>query len=383
MYLEMKQFFIFLVALLAFSFPVYAITPDEVNAKYAYVVDFKTGAVLLAKDENTRMPTASMSKVMTMYMVFDALKAGRLKLDDTLPVSKKAWGMQGSKMFVHVGDQVRVEDLIRGVIIQSGNDATIVLAEGLAGSEDAFVAAMNQKAQALGMKDSHFKNVSGWPDPDHYSTAYDLTILAKALIYDFPEYYKYYSEQEYTYHNIKQGNRNPILYRNVGGDGIKTGHTEEAGYGLIGSGLRDGRRVVFVLAGMKSMQERADESSRVLSWSLGSFMNLTPFAGGRPAGQAKVSFGQNLTVPMVVGQDMNVTLPRLAVQKIKMTMSYQEPVIAPIKKGTRLGTLSVQLSPEAQPIELPLVAGEDVASLGFIARAFNEAWYAATGQGVE
>ncbi|HOO82296.1 MAG TPA: D-alanyl-D-alanine carboxypeptidase family protein, partial [Alphaproteobacteria bacterium] len=198
----------------------------ETKAKQAIVVDYETGTVLLSKNMDEQMPTSSMSKVMTMYAVFDSIKNGQISLNDTLPVSEKAWRMGGSKMFVEVDKRVKVEDLIRGVIVQSGNDATVVLAEGLAGSENAFANMINDKATGLGMKNSHFVNASGWPDPEHYSTARDLATLGRAIIHDFPDYYKYYMEKEFTYNNIKQTNRNPLLYRNIGADGIKTGHTE-------------------------------------------------------------------------------------------------------------------------------------------------------------
>lgn len=359
-----------------------ALTPDQVAAKQVYAIDYNTGAVLMDKNGAEQMPTSSMSKVMTMYLVFDALKSGRLKLDDTFPVSEKAWRMQGSKMFIPLGEQIRVEDLIRGVIIQSGNDATITLAEGLAGSEEAFADRMNEKAAELGMKNSHFTNASGWPDPNHYSTAQDLTILAKALIHDFPEYYKYYSEEEFTYHGIKQGNRNPLLYRNIGADGIKTGHTDIAGYGLIGSGVRDGRRVVFVFNGTKSMQARADESFKILSWGLGSFMNLSPYADHRTVLDAKVVLGAAPTVPVVLERTFAVTVPRLGGSSAKITASYKEPLVAPIKKGDPIGTLNVQMNPGDAPIALPMVAGEDVPEMGLFARTFAKAMYTITGRGL-
>jgi serine-type D-Ala-D-Ala carboxypeptidase (penicillin-binding protein 5/6) len=374
--------FAFLFSLLYVS-PTWALTAQDLGVRHAYVVDFDTGAVLMDHDADVKMPTASMSKVMTMYVVFDALKKGRIKLDDTLPVSEKAWRMEGSKMFVPLGKSVRVEDLIRGVIIQSGNDATVVLAEGLAGGEEAFAARMNDMAAELGMTNSHFMNASGWPDPNHYSTAKDLTILARALITNFPEYYKYYAEKEFTYNKIKQGNRNPLLYNNTGGDGIKTGHTEEAGYGLIGSGIREGRRVVFVVSGLKSMSERAQVSQKVLGWALGSFMNLSPYTNGQIVTTVPVALGTAPDVPVTVGSSLVVTVPRLGDRDLKVTAKYTEPLIAPIKKGDAVGTLSVQLGPEQPSIELPLVAATDVPSLGFFARAVAKALYTTTGKGFE
>lgn len=349
-----------------------AVTPalgqdtPETLAKQAYLIDDVTGQVLYAKNADERMPTSSMSKVLTMYLVFEALKTGKMTLDTEYPVSERAWSTQGSKMFVELGAKIKVEDLIRGVIIQSGNDATIVLAEGLAGSEPAFVIAMNKKAQELGMKDSHFMNASGWPDPDHYSTAHDLAILAQALIHDFPDYYKYYSEKEFTYHNIKQGNRNPLLYKNIGADGVKTGHTDVAGYGLIGSGVMDGRRVVMVLNGMSSMQERADESARLLEWGLKNFENVRVFKAGEGVENARVAMGVAHDVPMVLDNDLTFTLPRLGRGDIQAKVTYKAPLIAPVAKGQEIGTLHLALPgrPESTYV---LKSGADVPKLGFFA----------------
>jgi serine-type D-Ala-D-Ala carboxypeptidase (penicillin-binding protein 5/6) len=356
-----------------------ALTADQVAAKEAYVIDYDTGAVLLDKGGNDKMPTSSMSKVMTMYMVFEALENGRIKQDDKFTVSEKAWRMQGSKMFVPIGDQIPVEDLIRGVIIQSGNDATIVLAEGLAGSEGAFVDAMNAKAQELGMKDSNFKNASGWPDPDHYSTPHDLVVMTKALISRFPQYYKYYSEKEFTYNKIKQGNRNPLLYKNLGADGVKTGHAEEAGYGLIGSGVRNGRRVIFVINGAKDMQTRADVSEKILDWALGSFDNLSPYAGGKTVTTARVVLGDRAQVPLVLGRTFNVTVPKLSTASVKMTAQFKEPLVAPVKAGTEVGNVTVVLG-DGEPAVLPLVVAQDVGQMDLFSRTIAKALYVLTGK---
>lgn len=231
--------------------------PMTTIATQAIIVDASTGTILLDKGANDRMPTSSMSKTMTIYMVFDALKEGRLKLDDEFLVSEKAWRMEGSEMFIKVGDKVKIEDLIRGVVVQSGNDAAVALAEGLAGSEEAFAEAMNARAKDLGMTGSHFVNASGWPHPDHYSTPRDLALLAYRIIHDFPEYYHYFSEKEFTYNNIRQQNRDPLLGKLPGADGLKTGHTEVAGYGLIGSAKRGDRRLILVVNGLKSQQDCA------------------------------------------------------------------------------------------------------------------------------
>src|SRR5262249_44950866 len=230
----------------------------ETQAKHALILEGETGAVLLNKGADERIPPATM--IMTAYIVFGMLKEGRAALTDQLPVSERAWRLQGSKMFVPIGGSISIDDLLKGVIIQSGNDACVVLAEGLAGSEEAFVELMNQKAKEIGLKDSHFADVSGLPNPDHWMTARDLATLAIRTIKDFPEYYHYYSEIDYEFNNIKQGNRNPLLYKNAGADGLKTGHTEEAGFSLTASVVRDRRRIVLVLNGLPTMKARAQES---------------------------------------------------------------------------------------------------------------------------
>jgi D-alanyl-D-alanine carboxypeptidase (penicillin-binding protein 5/6) len=348
--------------------PVLQIAPGEIDtlAREAYVIDFDTGAVLLAKNAEERMATASMSKVMTMYLVFEALKNGHWTLEEDLPVSQKAWSMQGSKMFVDINARVKIEDLIRGVIVQSGNDATIVLAEGLSGNEEAFAAAMNAKAKELGMVNSNFMNASGWPDPQHYSTAKDLGILAKALIKNFPEYYHYYSEIDFTYHGIKQGNRNPLLYKNIGGDGIKTGHTQEAGYGLIGTGKQDGRRVFLVVNGLKNMQERADESARLLEWGLKRFENRPIFKAGQEVETVPVAFGATRRVQIGAQSDFIMTVPRGGKPNVKITAQYKEPLIAPIVKGQDIGTLKLE-DDKGTVQTIPLVALADVPRLPFFA----------------
>ncbi len=356
----LRQTILSLFILCALAAPARAI---ETSAKQAFVIDYDTGVVLLEKNPDERMPTSSMSKVMTMAVVFDALKNGKLKMDDTLPVSEKAWRMQGSKMFVHVGDKVKVEDLIRGVIVQSGNDATIVLAEGLSGTEETFAEAMNVKAAQIGMNNSHFMNASGWPDPEHYSTARDLATLASYLIRTFPDYYHFYSQIDYTYNNIKQGNRNPLLYRNVGADGIKTGHTEAAGYGLIGSAVKNGRRVIMVVNGLENDKKRAEEATRLISWGLSAFENTVLFKPGDPVEKVAVELGKLSTVPVTVDKEIKVTVPVNFKNDLK-TEIVIAPVKAPVKKGQQLGTLKVSV-PQQQPFEVPLLAAQDVEKLGF------------------
>lgn len=350
------------------------------KAKQAIVVDYNSGNVLFEKDADKRMPTSSMSKVMTIYMVFDALKKGTLSLDDTMLVSEKAWKKKGSKMFVPVGKQVKVEDLIRGVIVQSGNDATIVLAEGLAGDEDSFAAALNRKAKSLGMLNSHFMNASGWPDPDHYSTARDLSILAHAVIDNFPEYYSYYKETEFTYSKVKQGNRNPLLYRNIGADGLKTGHTEVGGYGLMGTGVKDGRRVIIVVNGLESSKERANEATKLLAWGLNGFRELTLFDDKNDLDRASVYLGKNTTVGLRAKTTLNFVVPKLFENDLDVKINYKSPLKAPIVKGQEVGTVTISI-PKGEVVEVPLVTTEAVESLGTFAKIIAKARLLTTGQG--
>lgn len=341
-------------------------------AREAFIIDYDTGTVLMDKNGDSRMPTSSMSKVMTILMAFDGLKNGKLTLDQKFPVSEKAWRMQGSKMFVELGSAIAVEDLIRGIIIQSGNDATVVMAEGIAGSEEEFASLMNAKAADMGMTSSHFINASGWPDPEHYSTAHDLAILAIHTIRDYPDHYKYYAEKEFTWHNIHQMNRNPLLFRDLGVDGLKTGHAEEAGYGLIASGLRDNRRVVMVLNGLSDEKARAQEGARLMEWALRSFENVKLFAAGDTVDQAKVVMGQAAEVPMVTGEDIIMTLPKAVKNDLKVSVSYMEPLVAPVKKGDQIGTLKIDI-PRVGVVEKKLLAGADVPKLGLIAATMAKA----------
>ena len=265
----------------------------ETLAREAILVDMTTGAVLFEKNADQPMPPASMSKIMTAHVVFTKLRDGKLKLDDTLPVSENAWRKggcvsDGSTMCLKLGERAKVADLIRGVIVQSGNDACIVLAEGISGSEEAFVAEMNKQAKEIGLQHSVFRNSTGLPDPEHRMTARDLTILAENLITEFPEYYEIYSEKSFTYNGIKQGNRNPLLYKNIGADGLKTGHTKEAGYGLTASAKQGDRRLILVVTGLPSMQARAEESERLMDYGFRSFENVTLVRAGEVVDSADV-----------------------------------------------------------------------------------------------
>jgi D-alanyl-D-alanine carboxypeptidase (penicillin-binding protein 5/6) len=309
---------------------------------------------------------------MTVYVVFERLKAGRLSLDDEFHVSERAWSKQGSKMFVDINSKVSIEDLLRGIIVQSGNDACIVIAEGISGTEEAFAELLNEKAEELGMTGSHFTNASGWPDPDHYMTAHDLAILAEALIREFPEYYPYFAELTFTYHDIKQGNRNPLLYKDLGADGLKTGHTEDAGYGLTASAKRGDRRLVLVVNGLESVQQRADESQRLLEWGFREFDAYTLAAAGDALGEVRVWQGESATVPVAVGKDLHVTLPRDARDRIKASIVYEGPLAAPVEEGAQVATLRLE-APDMKTIEVPLKTTAAVPRLGFFGRVMHSA----------
>lgn len=366
----MRLLLIFAVILLAASSAHAVDGPPtiETAARQAFIMDYQTGAVLLDKNGDQRMPPSSMSKMMTMYVVFDRLKKGGLSLDDQLAVSENAWRKQGSKMFVAVNSRVRVEDLIRGVVIQSGNDACTVLAEGIGGSEEAFADLLNQYAKKIGLANSSFRNSSGWPDPEHLTTARDLATIARRTIIDFPEYYRYYAELEFAYNNIKQGNRNPLLYKpSIGADGVKTGHTEDAGYGLTASAVRDGRRVVMVINGLNSMKERASESERLIDWAFREFVNVPLFRAGEAVDEAKVWLGTSGKVSLVTKDNALITMPRKSRSAMKVTVRYNSPVPAPVVRGTQLATLTVS-APGIESRDYPLLAGEDVDQLGLAGR---------------
>jgi len=349
-----------MMLVLALTSPAQAI---DTKAREAILIDATTGAVLLEKDADAPMPPASMSKIMTVYMVFTRLEEGRLSLDDTLPVSERAWKMGGSKMFVEVGSEIRVEDLLQGVIVQSGNDACIVLAEGLAGSEEAFAEAMTEKAREIGLTDSNFTNATGWPDPDHRTTARDLATLALRTIRDFPDYYHYYGEKEFVWSEIRQGNRNPLLYKTVGADGLKTGHTEEAGYGLTASAVQGDRRLILVVSGLESVRERSEESERLLRWGFREFDNYALFKADDTVDEAPVWLGEATTVPLVANEDLVLTLTRNARKGMKVSVNYASPIPAPIEQGQELAQLVVTPS-EGDAVSFPLYAGASVAQKG-------------------
>jgi serine-type D-Ala-D-Ala carboxypeptidase (penicillin-binding protein 5/6) len=339
----------------------------DTTAKWALIQDFATGAILLDKNSDVQMPPSSMTKLMTIYLVYDRLKQGHMKLDDELLVSERAWRMGGSKMFVQIGTQVKVEDLIRGVIVQSGNDACIVFAEAISGSEEQFAELMNTKAKEIGLTNSYFKNSTGWPDAEQHMSCRDIATLARRIIRDFPEYYHYDSEKTFKYNNIEQGNRNPLVQKGTA-DGLKTGHTEAGGYGLAASAKRGERRVIVVLNGLDSMHQRAEEGERLMDWAFANFEDVTLFTAGDVIERVPVWLGTNPTVPLVGGRDLVVTMPRNWRSNASVKVSYDAPITAPVAKGTTLGKLVVAGN-GVPAMEVPLLAGEDVPKLSLPGRA--------------
>lgn len=342
----------------------------ESAASHVYLMDYSTGTVLAEKAGNAKMYPSSMTKLMTLYLLFERLAQGTLTLDSQFTVSEKAWRMQGSKMFVPLGGQIPLEDLLRGIAIQSGNDACVVVAEGIAGSEEAFARQMTEKARELGMTHSNFMDASGWPHPEHYTTAHDLGVLSRALIRDFPQYYHYLSEREFIYHDIRQYNRNLLLANTgLGVDGLKTGHTEAAGYGIALSAKQPGtgRRLVLVINGLSSEAERAAEGERLLSWGFHNFDNLVLFKAGQVVKEATVWMGKGKTVPLVVENNVVMSVPKIGREGMKITAEYHAPVKAPVKKGDKLGVVKITAA-NGDTREVPLVAGADVEKLGFFGR---------------
>ncbi|NVO54693.1 D-alanyl-D-alanine carboxypeptidase [Rhodobacteraceae bacterium B1Z28] len=351
------------------ALPVHAF---DTSARAAYVMDQTTGTVLLSKDADQPLPPASMSKLMTLYVAFEALRDGRLTLDETLPVSEHAMSYGGSTMFLNTQDRVRVEDLLRGIIVLSGNDACVVIAEALSpdGSEAGFARYMTQRSKQMGMNNSNFANSNGWPAAGHMMSVHDLAVLADRLISDFPEYYPLFAEEVFEFDGRAPSNarnRNPLLKLNIGADGLKTGHTQEAGYGLVGSAKQGDRRVIFVLTGLDSTAQRAKEAESVVNWSFRNFVERTVANEETPIAEAKLWMGDKKTVGLVPEGDLAVLFPVLGAQNVEAEVVYEGPINAPIAKGQQLAELVIK--PEGLPeIRRPLVAAEDVAIGGFLVR---------------
>ncbi len=350
----------------------------ETPAREVILIDLSTHTVLFEKNSDELMTPSSMTKLMTIYILFEKLAKGAIKMEDTLPVSERAWRMAGSKMFVKVGERVAISDLIRGIIVQSGNDACVVVAEGLASTEEAFAAQMTAKGKELGLKSSTFKNASGWPDPDHRMTARDLSVLAEHLIEDFPQYYPLFSETSFRYNNINQQNRDPLLTSFPGADGLKTGHTEDGGFGLVGSAKRDGRRLLLVINGLNSMKERAQESARIMDWGFREFQTYTMAKKGEALADAKVWQGEEDSVPLTVAADAQVTLRRVDRAAMVVKVVYDGPIPAPIAAGQQIASLEIT-APNMPVISVPLVAAKEVPRQGVIGRIFGSFRYLVSG----
>ncbi|MEI4261796.1 D-alanyl-D-alanine carboxypeptidase family protein [Roseovarius sp. D0-M9] len=342
------------------------------EAEAAYVVDVGTGTVLLNKNADEPLPPASMSKLMTLYVTFEAIRDGRLSLDEELPVSSHAMTYGGSTMFLDTTDRVSVEDLLRGVIVLSGNDASAVLGEALSpdGTEAGFARFMTQRAQQLGMTNSIFANSNGWPAPNHVMSMRDLALISRLIITDFPEFYKMFAETEYSFDGRapqNTQNRNPLLKLGIGADGLKTGHTQASGYGLVGSAKQGDRRVIFAVSGLETAQARAEESEAIVNWAFRQFAENKLVEAGVDVARADVWMGEVPTVGLVTEADLTMLLPVLGDDQVKAEVIYDGPLQAPVKAGTRVGELVVK--PEGMPeTRVPLLAGTDVARGGFTTR---------------
>ncbi|GJL96176.1 MAG: D-alanyl-D-alanine carboxypeptidase [Hyphococcus sp.] len=334
----------------------------ETPAEYALIMDYRTGEILFEK--NARVPTApaSMSKLMTVAVVFEKLKDGSLSLADKFDVSEKAWRKGGSKMWVRVDTQIELEDLLRGVVVQSGNDACIVIAENIAGSEEAFADLMNQKAREWGLNDSTFANATGWPDENQKMSMRDLALLTRKIIYEYPEYYGLFAERQFTWEKISQPNRNPILDTFDGADGLKTGHTEESGYGLVGSAVRDGERRIVVVNGLSSERERSTESTRLMRIGFNDFTTKTFFEPGSVVGEANVFKGKQKTASLVVKEPVRMILHRSLLNGASAKVIYEGPVSAPVSKDQQIGYLRVS-GEGGKSKEYPLFAAAPVREL--------------------
>lgn len=347
--------------------------PPELDNRAYLLVDFDSGRVLAEKNTHERLPPASLTKMMTSYIVEQSLITGRIKENDPVFVSEHAWCRGTSAescMYLPLNGQASVIDMLRGIIIQSGNDASKALAEHIGGSEPAFAELMNREAARLGMKDTHFVNATGLPDPAHKTSAYDMAILARAVIRDSAHYYPIYAEKEFTYNNIRQGNRNALLYTDASVDGLKTGHTEEAGYCLVASSKRGNMRLISVILGANSMQARADQTRALYSWGFANFENVKPYAAGTVLGNPRVWFGKAEAVPVGLVQDLSLTLPHGDASRLKATTQMEPAVKAPLAKGQPVGTLSLTLDGQVVATQ-PIVALAAVEEAGFFTRLWH------------
>ncbi|HCP18065.1 MAG TPA: D-alanyl-D-alanine carboxypeptidase [Alphaproteobacteria bacterium] len=333
------------------------------SSEYVMIMDHDTGDTLYEKNADLPMKPASMAKIMTVYLLFEQLKRGDLAMSDEFIVSEKAWKKGGSRTFLEPGSKVSVSDLLRGIIVQSGNDAAIVVAEGIAGTEDAFAELMTNKAAELGMENTVFGNSTGWPDNITTTTARDLAILGRAIITNFPEHYPMFAESSFTYNKITQPNRNPLIYGGVGADGLKTGHTEASGYGLVGSAMRGNQRVLMVLNGMSSIKERKNESIRLMDLTFRMFKKQMLVNQGDVVGYTSVWMGERGVVPLTVNEDISKVMDKASLETMTKRVDWPSYISAPISEGQEIGRLTLTIS--GQDYYYPLVAAEDVPDLSF------------------
>ncbi|MHB8165643.1 MAG: D-alanyl-D-alanine carboxypeptidase family protein [Sulfuricella sp.] len=371
----MKKFLT--LALLLVALPVFAASPaispppaPNIAARSYILVDLSSGQTLQQRGEDKRMEPASLTKLMTAYLTFAALRQGVITPTQALPVSERAWRAAGSRMFIQPNKPVAVDDLIRGMIVQSGNDASIALAEGISGSEEAFVQRMNQEAQRLGMKNTHFMNATGLPHPNHYTTARDLSLLARAIIRDFPEYYPLFSLKEYKYNNITQANRNRLLWQDPTVDGMKTGHSESAGFCLIASAKRESRRLLAVMLGTTSESMRASESQKLLNYGFQNFDTHHLYQKGQVVATLPVWKGNENILKAGVAQDFYISLPKGQYARLKASLVSKQPLLAPLAAGQQVGIIRLTLDDKPYA-EYPLVALEGVARANFFKRGWD------------
>ena len=360
-----KIFFFFILIYLSLILRIYAI---ETKADSAIILDVNSNTILFEKNADERQGPASMSKLMLIYIVFERLQNKTLTIDQEFLVSKKAWKFGGSKMFVNIGEMVSVENLLKGIIVQSGNDACVVLAEGLSGTEENMVDEMNEKAVEIGLTNSNFQNVTGWPHEDHYMSLKDIAYLSKLIITNFFEYYYLFAINEFTYNNIKQFNRNKLISLD-GFDGLKTGRTSQSGYGIVASAKRENRRIVSVVNGLNSEKERINETKKLVNWSFREFVNYDLYKSGDSIQFAKVWLGKESFVPLVLNEDLSVTIKKKNLDKFKIKLVYETPIVSPVKKGDKLAELQLI---EGDNVKIKnIYSGKDIDKVSRFYRSFS------------
>lgn len=362
------------ISLIFFTFNSNAI---ESIAKTALLIDLSTGEVLLDKNSEERTYPSSMTKIMTALMAFEKIKDGTLSMDQEFLISKKAWKMGGSKMFIEVDKKVKVSDLLLGVVVQSGNDASIAIAEGISGSEETFAIEMNNLAKRIGLTNTNFVNSSGWPNDNHYTTAKDLAKIAEYTLNEHPELYEMYAITEFTYSGIKQDNRNPLLYSFDGADGFKTGHTQAAGYGLVGSAKRGDRRLLLVLNGLETSRSRAQESLRLMDWGFNNFQLVDFYKEGEVVIEASTWLGKQEKVKLSSQQDISISIPKTHLSDMKVEVLVEEPIPTPISINDQVGL--VQISYADKKLQYPLLASENIEQKGFFSRITSALYYLVLG----